>query len=88
MDFLPKPHPVFGFIQKHSGNSTEDMYGNYNMGAGYAVYLPEKEALKAQKIARKLGLESWVAGRVEDGPRQVIIKPLGITFGGSSLEVR
>jgi phosphoribosylformylglycinamidine cyclo-ligase len=58
------------------------------MGAGYAVYLPKKEALKAQKIAEKMGLKSWVAGRVEDGPRQVIIKPLGITFAGNSLEVR
>lgn len=88
MDFVPKPQPVFDFIQKHSGNSTEDMYGNYNMGAGYAVYLPEKEALKAQKIIKKIGLKSWIAGRVEDGPRQVVIKPLGLAFAGSSLEVR
>ncbi len=88
MDIIPKAQPVFDFIQKHSGNSTEDMYGNYNMGAGYAVYLPEKEALKAQKIAKKIGLDSWIAGRVEDGPRQVVIKPLHITFAGNSLEVR
>lgn len=88
MHFAPRPQPVFDFIQKHSGNSLEDMYGNYNMRAGYAVYLPEKEARKAHKIAEKLGLQSWMAGRVEEGPRQVIIEPHGITFAGSSLEVR
>lgn len=88
MDFVPKSQPVFDFIQKHSGNSLEDMYGNYNMGAGYAIYLPEDEAKKAQVIAREMGIESWIAGRVEDGPRQVVIKPLGITYGGASLEVR
>jgi phosphoribosylformylglycinamidine cyclo-ligase len=88
MELAPKPQPVFDFIQKNSGNSLEEMYGNYNMGAGYAVYLPKEDALKAQKIAKRLGLASWIAGSVEKGPRQVIIKPAGITFASHSLEVR
>lgn len=88
MDVAPKPQPVFDFIQEHSGNSAQDMYGNYNMGAGYAVYLPEADAARAQEIAKQADLESWIAGRVEDGPRQVIIKPKSLTFAGDSLEVR
>lgn len=88
MDFAPKPQLIFDFIAMQSGNSQKEMYGNYNMGAGYAVYLPKNDATKAQKIAKKLGLESWVAGTVEKGPRRVVIKPLGITFEGESLAVR
>ncbi len=65
-----------------------EMYSNYNMGAGYAVYLPKEDALKAQSIVKKLGFRSWIAGRVEKGPRQVVIKPRDIIFKGDSLRVR
>lgn len=88
MEYEPKPQPIFGFIAAQSGNSQKEMYGNYNMGAGFAVYLPQSDALKAQKIAKQLGFESWIAGTVEKGPRRVVIKPLGITFEGDSLAVR
>jgi phosphoribosylformylglycinamidine cyclo-ligase len=88
MDFVPRPQPIFDFIKKHSGNSLQDMYSNYNMGAGYAIYLSEEDATKAQKLAKELGIDAWIGGRVEKGSRQVVIKPLAITFAGSSLEVR
>lgn len=85
---IPTPQPVFDFIQKHSNNSTEEMYSNYNMGAGYAVYLPEADALKAQDIAKNLGIQSWIAGHIEHGHKQVVIKPLDITFSDETLRVR
>jgi phosphoribosylformylglycinamidine cyclo-ligase len=85
---VPKPQPVFDFIQQKSANSLQEMYGNYNMGAGYAVYLPEKDAVTAQAIAQKLHIKSWIAGHVEKGPRRVVIKPKNITFNGDALEVR
>lgn len=84
----PLPHAVFAFIQEHSGNSLEEMYGNYNMGAGYAVYLPEKDAHKAVEIAKKCGLRSWVAGHVEKGKKSVEIKDKNITFAAETLGVR
>jgi phosphoribosylformylglycinamidine cyclo-ligase len=64
------------------------MYGNYNMGAGYAVYVQEIHADRVISVAAECGLQSWLAGRVEAGPRQVVIEPLGIVFGGSTLGVR
>lgn len=88
IDEIAEPMPIFDFIQKESGNTTEDMYSNYNMGAGYAIYLPAEDAEKALKIARVLNIKAWVAGRVEAGPKQVVIKPINITFKGESLEVR
>jgi phosphoribosylformylglycinamidine cyclo-ligase len=39
-------------------------------------------------VTRACGIEAWVAGRVEAGPRQVVIEPLQLTFGGDDLHVR
>ena len=86
-DVPPVPE-IFNFISVHAQNDTRAMYGNYNMGAGYAVYLPADQADEVKKIAKQCGFQSWVAGTVESGPKQVEIKPLNITFAGDSLGVR
>jgi phosphoribosylformylglycinamidine cyclo-ligase len=88
MDKITPVSEIFDFIAEQSGNNEREMYGNYNMGAGYAIYLPESAAQNAQKIAKELGFKSWVAGTVKAGPKQVIIKPKNIIFEGSSLGVR
>lgn len=85
---VPPVHEIFKFIADQSGNDDKEMYGNYNMGAGYAIYLPVDQANKAVEIAGQCGLKAWVAGQVEAGPKQVIIEPKNITFDGNSLEVR
>ncbi len=88
LHLLPAVQPEFSFIQEQSGASLEDMYGNFNMGTGFAVYLPASEADKVVELAQQTGYEALVAGTVEAGPKQVVIEPLGITFAGDSLEVR
>lgn len=85
---IPEPQPVFEFIQKHSGNDDTEMYGNFNMGAGFAIYIPQKNVMTAQKVAKKCGFKSWNAGVVEKGPKQVVIEPKQIVFAGESLGVR
>lgn len=93
---LPDPQPVFGFIQEQSGNSDEDMYGNFNMGAGFAIYLPSDQITKAQEIAQKNNLKSLNAGIIEEGPKKVVIKLKNaspeqsrrITFEAETLGVR
>lgn len=87
MTKVPPAQAIFPFIAEHSGNDQREMYGNYNMGAGYAVYLPADQAEQALKIIKKF-FTAWIAGRVEKGPKKVVIEPLGITFEGDSLEVR
>ena len=64
------------------------MYGNFNMGAGFAIYLPARQVKRAQKIIRQHKLASWEAGRIEAGPKQVVIKPKNITFSEATLAVR
>lgn len=85
---IPPVAEIFNFIAEQSGNDDADMYGNYNMGAGYAVYLPREDALKAQQIALELGMQCWLAGTVETGPKQVIIQPKNIVYSSESLQVR
>jgi phosphoribosylformylglycinamidine cyclo-ligase len=88
IDELPPAPEIFGFIAEHAQNDETEMYGTYNMGAGYAVYLPHDDAVKAQSIAKNHGIEAWLAGTVTKGPKQVIIRPKNITFKEGSLEVR
>lgn len=88
MHFAPEPEVIFDFIAKQAKNDQKQMYGNYNMGAGYAVYVPAEQAEQVVAVAKQCNLKAWVAGKVEVGPKQVVIEPLGITFGGDSLEVR
>lgn len=88
VDKLTRVHEVFDFIAKHSGNDEREMYGNYNMGAGYAVYVPEKYAAKVVEISESCGVKAVIAGTVEAGAKQLEIKPKNIIFGGESLTVR
>lgn len=88
IDKLPNSDPLFEFIKEKSGMSDEDMYGTFNMGAGFAVMLPSDQAEKAVEIIKESGFNSWIAGKVEEGEKQVIIKPLNITFRSESLNIR
>ena len=82
------PQEIFLFIQKHAGLSDEEMYGTYNMGMDYAIFLPEKDVKKTQEIISKNGFESLDAGYVEKGERQVIIEPKKIIFKSETLNLR
>ncbi|MBI2330242.1 phosphoribosylformylglycinamidine cyclo-ligase [Candidatus Daviesbacteria bacterium] len=85
---VPSVPEIFNFIQENSGNSDEEMYANFNMGAGFAVYLPTDQIEKAQAIAAKHNLKSWNAGVIQGGPKQVIIEPKDITFKAETLGIR
>ncbi len=88
LEQIPQPQPIFDFIQKHSGSDDQEMYGNFNMGAGFAVYLPKEMAEKGLGIIKETGLNCWLAGHLEAGPKEIIIKPKNISFAGKSLTVR
>ena len=42
---------------------------------------------RSWRIAERLGLSALVAGRVEEGPRQVILEPVGVRFAGEELDL-
>ena len=88
MNETPEAPEIFDFIAERSGNDEREMYGNYNMGAGYAIYVPAGEAQRTIEAASKLSLKAWVAGEVQEGPKQVVIQPKNITFASEDLGVR
>lgn len=88
IDRLPDVDQLFKFIQKESAMSDEDMYGTFNMGAGFALILPPEEVDKACRIITDAGFKAITAGHVEEGQKQVVIKSLNITFKSESLNIR
>lgn len=85
---IPPVTPLFEFIQQTSNNSDEEMYATFNMGAGFAIIVPPSETDKVQAIISKHDLKSWNAGVVEDGSKQVVIKPKNIVFKSETLDLR
>lgn len=88
IEAVPAVPIEFSFIQEQAKINDQEMYGNFNMGAGYAIYVPESEAQKVADVATAEGFTALIAGKVENGPKQVVINPKNITFAGDTLEVR
>ncbi len=83
-----EPQEIFLFIQEHANLSDAEMYATYNMGMDYAIFLPEKDVNKAQKIIKEHKFQSINAGYVRKGEKQVIIKPKNLIFKGETLNLR
>jgi phosphoribosylformylglycinamidine cyclo-ligase len=88
MTECPEPQPLFTFIQEQAKADDKEMYGNFNMGVGFAIMAPAEAANKVVEAAQTQGLKAWLAGRVETGPKKVVIEPKNITFESEDLAVR
>ncbi len=82
--------PIFDFIARSAHLDSREMYGTFNMGVGFAVYLPAEQAAQAVELSEQLGLQAWIGGTVEKhGPRKaVLIEPLGLAYEGETLQIR
>ena len=88
IDALPPVPPVLAFMQHHARMGDRDAYSTLNMGAGFALFVDAADADRAVGVARSVGVEAMVAGRVEQGPKQLLIEPLGLAFGSDDLQLR
>lgn len=88
IDALPPVPPVLRFIQQHAQQDDREAYSTLNMGAGFALFVAAGDAERAVAIAKAQGVDALVAGRVEAGPKQLLIEPLGIRFGDDDLQLR
>lgn len=86
-EVYPVPE-LFSFIQEQANLSEEEMYGTYNMGQDYALFLPAEDIIKAQEIISQNEFESLDAGYLEEGERKINIKQKNITFAGETLDLR
>lgn len=81
IDRLPEPQEEFRFIQEHAGYDDRRMYSTFNMGVGYALFVDREKVRDIQGIIRRqIGFPTFELGKVQEGPRQVVIEPLDITF--------
>ena len=85
---VPPVPEVLRFMVDESRQTHEEAYGSLNMGAGFALFVPPGDAEKAVACSEQCGVRAWESGVVEDGPRQVVIEPRGVTLSGESLALR
>lgn len=85
---IPPVPPVLRFIQQQARQDDHEAYGTLNMGAGFALFVAADAAQACVEVARAEGIEAIVAGRVEAGPKRLIVEPLGIEYGDDALQLR
>jgi phosphoribosylformylglycinamidine cyclo-ligase len=88
IDRLPPVPEVLGFLVEHAELDPAAAYSTFNMGAGFAVYCAGGFGDAVVEIATGLGLQALVAGEVEEGPRRVLLDPVGVRFDSAKLALR
>lgn len=73
IEFLPEPHPEFHWLQETGSIPQKELYQTWNMGIGLAIILPRENEEIISTITKKHRIRSYVLGKVEEGPRQVIM---------------
>jgi phosphoribosylformylglycinamidine cyclo-ligase len=84
---LPPVPAVLDFLVAQAELDAHSAYSTFNMGSGYAMYCAAGDGSRIASIAQDLGLEALLAGRVEEGPRRVILEPIDVCFEGDELEL-
>ena len=86
---LPAHFEIFNIIQKYGPVGDREAYANLNMGAGFAVYLPEADVKQAQDVAYINGMRAIRAGHIERSDKKKIwIKPKGLEYFEEDLNIR
>ena len=88
IEAIPDVPPVLRYLVEAAGIDENEAYGTFNMGAGFALYVPKAAVPRALASATREGFTLLEAGRVETGPRRVVIEPLDIRYDGESLAIR
>jgi len=86
---IPAPQPVFDFIQSLGSVDDTEAYGNLNMGAGFAIYVAEKDVDIVLDVTKAFPFTALRAGHVEkSATKRVVIRPKNLEYSADSLGVR
>jgi phosphoribosylformylglycinamidine cyclo-ligase len=88
IDSLPPVPPALEFVVDTLGLPAAEAYGTFNMGVGFALFCPAGQGQRAVDVATAVGHHAQLAGTVEDGPREVVLAPIGVSFGDDELRLR
>ncbi len=83
---LPPVPEVLEFLVQGAGMSPAAAYSTFNMGCGYAVYCAAGSGERVVSMSAELGLRAELAGVVVDGPRRVVLEPVGVVFESGDLD--
>jgi phosphoribosylformylglycinamidine cyclo-ligase len=84
---LPEVPEVLTFLCEQANLPPRAAYSTFNMGVGFAVYCSEGQGAEVARLAEGQHLPAQVAGRVEEGPRRVILEELALTFESDELDL-
>jgi phosphoribosylformylglycinamidine cyclo-ligase len=87
LTWLPEVPEVLEFLARQADMSAAAAYATFNMGCGFAVYCAAGAGEQVARIASELGLRAGVAGRVEEGPRRVLLEPVDVTFESGDMDL-
>jgi phosphoribosylformylglycinamidine cyclo-ligase len=65
---------VFRFLQERGAVDREEMYRVFNMGIGFVLLVRPRDAEAALRLLRQAGARPVRIGRVERGPRRVVLE--------------
>ena len=66
----PRP-PIFDYLQAKGPVEEAEMFRTFNMGVGYTLVVPAREAAKVVRRAGKLGFPAYVIGEIKKGTGEV-----------------
>jgi phosphoribosylformylglycinamidine cyclo-ligase len=84
---LPPVPEVLEFLVAEAQLDPHAAYSTFNMGSGYALYCRAGEGASIVAAAGELGFEALLAGHVEEGPRSVVVEPIGVHYESDELEL-
>lgn len=64
--------PIFKWIQKKGGITTEEMFRVFNMGIGLVAVVKPAHAEQALNLLKHRGEEASIIGRIESGEKKVV----------------
>lgn len=85
---LPPVPEILKYIVEQGKLDEKEAYGNLNMGAGFTVFVPERDVVKVLALSKSHNIKAYDSGIVEDGDKKVIIESKNIIFTKNSLQVR
>ncbi len=84
---LPEVPPVLAFLAEQAGLDAAAAHKTFNMGSGFAVYCGAGAGEQVVQAAAAVGLDAILGGQVEDGPRRVVVEPVGVSYEGAEMEL-
>lgn len=86
---LPPLLPIFKFMQERGPVDDLEAFANFNMGAGFALYVSKNESSRVIELSKARGFFSWQAGQIgKSEEKKVVIVPKNLVYCGETLGVR